>query len=209
MNALNQLQRSMAEIRRIPTQRWLLTGAASAANWLLDAASLWAAGRAFGITITVPELALLYLGVQVVRQIPLTPAGIGLVDVALLAGFVAAGVARGPAATAVLRYRLLSSWLIIPIGWVVVGVLARSTAMDRQSVHGGMWRWRSMSKPNTAVTSAASPAHCPTPNSSDDLTSAGLIDPSVINTRRAAHDMPAIIIGPGHPDDRSGAGRAT
>jgi lysylphosphatidylglycerol synthase-like protein len=64
------------------------------------------------------SIATVYLAVQVVRQVPLTPGGIGVIEVSLLAGLVSAGAAQVTAAGAVLAYRLLSCWFIIPAGWL-------------------------------------------------------------------------------------------
>jgi uncharacterized membrane protein YbhN (UPF0104 family) len=85
-------------------------------NWLSDLLCLVAAVRAVGIDLPVLTLAGAYLTVQVVRQIPITPGGIGVVEASLLMALATAGAANAPAAAAVLIYRILSCWLIIPIG---------------------------------------------------------------------------------------------
>lgn len=85
-------------------------------NWLTDLLCLAAAAHAFRLPVDIGTIASIYLGVQVVRQIPLTPGGIGLVETGLLAGLAAAGAPGAAAAATVLTYRLLSCWLIIPIG---------------------------------------------------------------------------------------------
>lgn len=103
---------------------WNLAISQSAANWLLDAASLYASTRAFNLHIDLWQLALLYLGIQLVRQIPISPGGIGLIEASLLAGLVSAGAAQGPAAAAIVVYRLFSCWLLIPVGFSVMGLLA-------------------------------------------------------------------------------------
>lgn len=73
-----------------------------------------------GTDLALWEVIAVYLGVQIVRQIPLTPGGIGLVEVALIAGLVSAGVPAGPAAAATIGYRLFSAWLLIPVGYLVL-----------------------------------------------------------------------------------------
>ncbi|WP_051266219.1 lysylphosphatidylglycerol synthase transmembrane domain-containing protein [Nakamurella lactea] len=108
----------------VPAWDWNVVLSHSLANWLLDAASLYAAAMAFDLDIDLWKLALLYLGIQVVRQIPVTPGGIGLIEASLLAGLVSAGAAQGPAAAAVVVYRLFSCWLLIPVGFGFMGVLA-------------------------------------------------------------------------------------
>ena len=109
---------------RVPRKDWNLALTQSVANWLLDALSLYAATRAFDISIDVWQLALLYLGIQVVRQIPVTPGGIGIVEASLLAGLVSAGAATGAAAAAVVIYRLFSCWLLIPAGFSIMAAVS-------------------------------------------------------------------------------------
>lgn len=119
-HALDALRRA-GKVRPLD---WNVALTQSLANWLLDAASLYAATLAFELDIDLWALALLYLGVQVVRQIPLTPGGIGLIEASLLAGLISAGAAQGPAAAAVVIYRLFSCWLLIPIGFTFMGMLS-------------------------------------------------------------------------------------
>jgi uncharacterized membrane protein YbhN (UPF0104 family) len=95
---------------------WLVALAYATANWLADLLCLVAASRAFGLPVGVSTVAGIFLGVQIVRQIPLTPGGIGLVEAALIAGLTAAGGTAAAAAAVVLTYRLLSFWLVLPIG---------------------------------------------------------------------------------------------
>ncbi len=103
---------------------WNLAISQSLANWSLDAASLYASTLAFRLDIDLWQLALLYLGIQLVRQIPISPGGIGLIEASLLAGLVSAGAAQGPAAAAIVVYRLFSCWLLIPVGFSLMGLLA-------------------------------------------------------------------------------------
>jgi hypothetical protein len=100
---------------------WAAGGAASMANWLLDVACLIFTARAFGLTLGVVQVIGTYLAIQLVRQIPLTPGGVGVVEASLLVALVALGATSGTAAAVVLIYRLLSTWLLVPIGlaaWV-------------------------------------------------------------------------------------------
>ncbi|GAA0493463.1 hypothetical protein Ade02nite_21580 [Paractinoplanes deccanensis] len=94
-------------------------------NWLTDLLCLAATCRAVGLPVGVTTLAGIYLGVQIVRQVPLTPGGVGVVDTALVAGLTAAGATAATAAAAVVIYRLLSCWLLIPAGGVAALYLRR------------------------------------------------------------------------------------
>ena len=102
--------------RSVAPRHWALALAAAVANWLTDLLCLAAAAHGFGIGVSLAEIATIYLTVQVVRQIPLTPGGIGVIEMSLLAGLVSAGAGESASAAAVLAYRLLSCWLIIPVG---------------------------------------------------------------------------------------------
>ena len=107
----------------LSTKDWLVGGGYALANWTLDIACLLAVAHAFGLRVGTVPIVGAYLGVQLVRQIPLTPGGIGLVEASLLVALVAAGGTSGTAAAVVLTYRLLSSWLVAPVGlacWVAL-----------------------------------------------------------------------------------------
>jgi putative heme transporter len=112
--------------RSVAGRDWALALAAATANWLTDLLCLAAAARAFHLPLSLVELAAIYLTVQVVRQIPITPGGIGVIEMSLLAGLISAGAGEAPAAATVLAYRLLSFWLIIPMGFIGWLVLRRS-----------------------------------------------------------------------------------
>ena len=73
------------------------------------------------------RLATVYVGVQALRQIPFTPGGIGVIEAALLGGLIAAGAVAAPAAAAVVIYRVLTLWVILPAG-AVAAVLDRAPA---------------------------------------------------------------------------------
>lgn len=115
--------RTVADLRRLPPRSWVLSLVHATVNWGLDFACLAATAAAFGIDVSLALLATVYLTVQLVRQVPISPGGIGVVEVALLAGLVSAGAEHGPAAAAMLVYRLLSCWIIIPLGALTYATL--------------------------------------------------------------------------------------
>ena len=100
----------------LPARDWALGSGAAAANWLLDLACLMAVARACGLQVSTIALVGGYLAVQIVRQIPLTPGGVGLIEASLLAALIAAGGTSATATAVVLLYRLLSCWLIVVAG---------------------------------------------------------------------------------------------
>ncbi len=97
-------------------------------KWATEAVCLLASCWAFEVRIDLLSLSVIYLSVQLVRQIPFTPGGIGLVEASLLAALVSAGASHGPAAAAVLVYRLLSAWIMIPVGFGLLAELKRRDA---------------------------------------------------------------------------------
>ncbi|WP_246607862.1 lysylphosphatidylglycerol synthase transmembrane domain-containing protein [Paractinoplanes toevensis] len=102
-----------------------------ALNWLTDLLCLAATCRAVGLPVGITTLAGIYLGVQIVRQVPLTPGGVGVVDTAFVAGLTAAGATAATAAAAVLIYRLLSCWLLLPAGGTAALLLRRNDLSAR------------------------------------------------------------------------------
>ena len=94
-------------------------------KWAADFAVLVCAALAVGATVDLVAVATVYLGVQALRQVPFTPGGLGVIDAALLAGLIAAGAGAAPAAAAVVIYRLLTFWLVLPAG-AVAGALDRA-----------------------------------------------------------------------------------
>lgn len=112
---------------------WTAAFAYAAANWLADLMCLAASTRALGLPIGITTLASIYLGVQIVRQVPITPGGVGVIETAFIAGITAAGTGAASATAAVLLYRILSCWLIIPIGFLAAIVLRREPDVDDPS----------------------------------------------------------------------------
>ncbi|MBB2940405.1 hypothetical protein FB565_000109 [Actinoplanes lutulentus] len=111
--------------RGVRTKSWLTTLSYAIVNWALDLACLLAVAAAFHVTVGVEKIAWAYLTAQIVRQIPVTPGGIGLIEAGLLAGLVTAGAPGTAAVAVVLGYRLLSFWLLLPAG--LAGHLLLST----------------------------------------------------------------------------------
>ncbi len=98
--------------------RQLLTHALvwAAANWLLDAASLWVFLLAFGHAVSPIDLLVAYGLANVLAVIPLTPGGLGVIEGVLIPTLVGFGVPLGIATLGVLSYRLVNFWLPIPVG---------------------------------------------------------------------------------------------
>ena len=85
-------------------------------NWLLDAASLWCFVAAFGRLVNPVELFAAYGIANVAGVLPVTPAGLGVVDSVAPLLLVSFGVTRSVATLGVLGWRLVNFWLPIPAG---------------------------------------------------------------------------------------------
>jgi uncharacterized protein (TIRG00374 family) len=87
-------------------------------NWLLDAASLWCFVAAFGRFVNPVELFAAYGIANVAGALPVTPAGLGVVDSLAPLLLVSFGATRSVATLGVLGWRLVNFWLPIPAGAV-------------------------------------------------------------------------------------------
>jgi len=103
-------------VRSVHVRHWLPALGSGVANWVTDLLCLFFALRAFGLSVSVVGVAVLYVVTQLVRQVPLTPGGIGVVEATLLTGLVSLGADAPLAAAGVLAYRLVSFWLVVPVG---------------------------------------------------------------------------------------------
>jgi uncharacterized protein (TIRG00374 family) len=110
------LVETTALARTVSARRWIAVVALAVLNWMTDLACLLAAVHAVGLTVSASTVATGYLAAQLIRQIPATPGGIGIIEVSLILALTTAGAAAAPATAAVLIYRLLSCWTILPIG---------------------------------------------------------------------------------------------
>jgi uncharacterized membrane protein YbhN (UPF0104 family) len=109
-------RRTLALAATVPARRWLTVLGIAAVNWLTDLACLLAAIHAANLAVPVQTTATAYLLAQLIRQIPLTPGGIGVIEASLVVALTTAGAPPAQAAAAVLSYRVLSCWSILPIG---------------------------------------------------------------------------------------------
>jgi putative heme transporter len=98
----------------------------AALNWLADCACLACAIRATGDPIPWRGLVLAYGAGAAAGSTGITPGGFGLVELALTAALVAAGLTTSRALTAVLAYRLINFWLILLGGGIAMIVLSRA-----------------------------------------------------------------------------------
>jgi len=120
----------------------------AAANWLLDAASLWVFVFAFGKVISPDGLLVAYGLANVLAVIPITPGGLGIVEGVLIPTLVGFGATKQVATLGVLSWRLVNFWLPIPAGF--------GTYLSLRIGDGG-WRHRVAVARQEALHPAAAP----------------------------------------------------
>lgn len=111
---------------RLPTPRgWVLVGTMLVGSWLVDCACL--VFSAFAVSASVPWRGLLvaYCAGQLAAIIPFAPGGLGVVEGSLTLALVAYGGAGQTTLAAVLLYRLITYWALLPVGAVAHLGLAR------------------------------------------------------------------------------------
>jgi putative heme transporter len=101
----------------------------AAANWLLDAGSLWVFVAAFSHFISPVDLLMAYGLANILAAIPITPGGLGVVEFVLVSMITGFGPTAGQALSAVLAYRAVNFWLPIPFG----GLAYASLEFERRS----------------------------------------------------------------------------
>ena len=118
--AVPQLLAAATEPRRLAT--------AASGILLLNAGyafALDASLRAFGVSIALPTVVVVYLVSSTVGSVAPTPGGLGAVEAALVGGLTATGVPVSSALAAVLAFRTVTFWLPAPLGWLAFVTLQR------------------------------------------------------------------------------------
>lgn len=105
---------------RLPPSEWGKVGALGLTNWLADAGVLAISLLAIGAPVPWHSLLLVYGLATAVGSLGITPGGIGLVEGTLCLGLVSTGLPAPLALAAVLLYRLVSFWLVMVAGWLVL-----------------------------------------------------------------------------------------
>jgi len=108
-------------------------GAAAASlavlNWALDAAGLWMCLRAVtDQPVGAGPLLLAFSAAMAAGTLTIVPAGLGVVDSALILGLATGGVGTAAAIAAVVLYRIITLGFIIGAGWITWLVTRRPEA---------------------------------------------------------------------------------
>jgi uncharacterized membrane protein YbhN (UPF0104 family) len=104
---------------RLRGRSWAFVLFLATMNWVADIACLALAIVAVGSPVPWSRLILAWSVGVGAGSFGITPGGLGLVEAALSAALVAAGVHAPEAVAAVLLYRLISFWLVDAVGWTL------------------------------------------------------------------------------------------
>jgi hypothetical protein len=119
---------------------WSVIGAFGIGNWLTDVGVLAMSILALGGAVPWRSLLLVYGLAMLVGSLGLTPGGLGLVEGTLCVGLVGAGLPAALALSAVVLYRLVSYWLVLSVGWVVLLWLRFERVPHQMSIARGVIR---------------------------------------------------------------------
>ncbi len=90
----------------------------AATNWLIDVAALWLILAAVGLRLSPASVLVAFALANLAAMIPLTPGGLGVVELTMTATLVGLGADAAPAAIGVAIYRLFNFWAPIPLSAV-------------------------------------------------------------------------------------------
>jgi uncharacterized protein (TIRG00374 family) len=111
---------------------WLAATFFAAGNWGFDCACLVLAFVALDTAIPWRGLLLAYGGGQLAANLPITPGGLGVVEGSLTIGLVYYGGRDATTVAAVLLYRIMSFWALLPLGWAGwLALRVRAQKMDQ------------------------------------------------------------------------------
>ncbi len=113
--------------------RWASAWGLQVLSWAGELVALFAAIVAVGGVLPHEvagwgTLVAIYGTAQLAGAIPIIPGGAGQVEAALVVGLVATGTDESTAIAASVAFRLMSHWLVVPIGWVCFVALRRRGA---------------------------------------------------------------------------------
>lgn len=123
---------SLRSAARLVRDRRVLfaSGRMAAAGWLFDIAVLVVFAAALGEGTPLLPIPLGYVVAQLVTLVPITPGGVGIIEATLAGMLIGAGAPAGEATAIVLAWRLVSHWLPIAVGLVMLPLLGRSARAD-------------------------------------------------------------------------------
>ena len=108
-------------------KRWLALSVTTLVSQLSLYAVLLVTLRNVGVSddqVGWAEVLAAFAFVRLLSALPITPGGLGVVEGSLTIALVQFGGAKESTVAAVLRYRLISFWGLLVVGWILVAVLA-------------------------------------------------------------------------------------
>ncbi|MBS1837869.1 MAG: UPF0104 family protein, partial [Actinobacteria bacterium] len=121
--------------------RWAAVWVLQLLSWIGELAALVAAIAAVGGQLPTDaaewgSLLAVYGTSQLAGALPIIPGGAGQVEAAVVIGLTATGTDASTALAASVAFRLMSHWLVVPVGWVCVASLRRKgiEVPDRDAV---------------------------------------------------------------------------
>ena len=119
MPATQLVESWTAELGAVSPSRkvWARAFVMGLSNWLADLSCLVLSFFAVGVGVPWRGLILAYTAGQLATTLPITPGGLGAAEGALTIGLVNFGGGTDATVAAVLLYRLMSYWMMLPIGW--------------------------------------------------------------------------------------------
>lgn len=145
---------------------WAASFRLAAAKRVLDYVCLVTVIRAIDGSVSWSGVLVAYSISQIAIALPLLPGGLGLTEGSLVVLLGAYGLPTSPAVAAVLLYRALSFWGMVPLGWIswVSLELKEAAGRQRQSQGANGSARRSevdpASRPAGQMATARRPRHC-------------------------------------------------
>jgi putative heme transporter len=147
---INKLRRQSRPIHHLPdellAQRDVVAAAvgnnawqamlAAAGKWMFDYLTLVFALAAVGAHPNAALVLVAYSAASLLRQLPITPGGLGVVEAGLTGALALIGVNGGEAVLATLAYRLFNYWLYLPAGLVGLALHRRATRSSEPVPNG-------------------------------------------------------------------------
>lgn len=118
-DASAMVERAFDRLRAVHPRRsdWAEAFGCAVANWTFDCGCLAAAFAAVHAAVPWRGLLLAYGTGQLAANLPITPGGLGVVEGSLSIALVYYGGVRDSTVAAVLLYRIISFWSLLPLGW--------------------------------------------------------------------------------------------
>jgi len=134
---VDELASRLTELLTHPARlAWATAG--SLGNWVFDLISLWAAIRAFGHSPNITLVGVSFCVAQVAASLPISPAGLGVVESSLVPLLISFGATSVVAVLGVLTWRVFNYWFPLPVGGlayvsILVNRRQRAATQPRQA----------------------------------------------------------------------------